>query len=549
MFGVIDTANDTPTLDTPLTVTTTEPDVAPDGTDVTIMVGLQVMAVAVVPLNVTVLVPCVDPKFVPVIVTDAPTTPVVGERLLTFGVGSTVKDTPELATPLTVTTTLPVVALLGTETAILVPLQLVGVVVVPLNVTVLVPCVDPKFVPVIITDVPTAPELTERLVMLGVGNTVNDTPALATPLTVTTTEPVVAPDGTATAMLVPFQLVGVAVAPLNVTVLVACVDPKFVPVIVTDVPAVPEVGERVVMLGVGNTVNDTPTLATPLTVTTTFPVVAPLGTGTAMLVPPQLVGVAAVPLNVTVLVPCVDPKFVPVIVTDAPIALDVGERLEMLGVGNTVNDTPELATPLTVTSTLPVVAPLGTATAMLVPLQLVGVAAVPLNITVLVPCVEPKFVPVIVTDVPTAPELTERLVMLGVGNTVNDVPALATPLTVTTTFPVVAPDGTGTAMLVPLQLVGVAVVPLNVTVLVPCGEPKLVPVIVTAVPTAPEDTERLVMVGVGNTVNDVPALAIPLTVTTTLPVVAPLGTGTAMLVPLQLVGVAAVPLNITVLVP
>jgi hypothetical protein len=104
---------------------------------------------------------------------------------------------------------------------------------------------------------------------------------------------------------------------------------------------------------------------------------------------------------------------------------------------------------------------------MLVPLQLVGVAAVPLNITVLVPCVEPKFVPVIVTDVPTAPELTERLVMLGVGNTVNDVPALAIPLTVTTTLPVVAPLGTGTAMLVPLQLVGVAAVPLNITVLVP----------------------------------------------------------------------------------
>lgn len=47
----------------------------------------------------------------------------------------------------------------------------------------------------------------------------------------------------------------------------------------------------------------TPLLATPLTVTTTFPLVAPLGTGTAMLVALQLVGVAAVPLNVTVLDP------------------------------------------------------------------------------------------------------------------------------------------------------------------------------------------------------------------------------------------------------
>jgi hypothetical protein len=44
---------------------------------------------------------------------------------------------------------------------------------------------------------------------------------------------------------------------------------------------------------------------------------------------------------------------------------------------------------------------------------------------------------------------------------------LATPPTVTTTLPVVAANGTGTVMLVALQLVGVASVPLNVTVLVP----------------------------------------------------------------------------------
>jgi hypothetical protein len=50
---------------------------------------------------------------------------------------------------------------------------------------------------------------------------------------------------------------------------------------------------------------------------------------------------------------------------------------------------------------------------MLVALQLVGVATVPLNVTVLVPCVVPKLVPAIVTDVPRAPEFGVRLVMLG----------------------------------------------------------------------------------------------------------------------------------------
>jgi len=73
---------------------------------------------------------------------------------------------------------------------------------------------------------------------------------------------------------------------------------------------------------------------------------------------------------------------------------------------------------------------------------------------------------VIVTDVPIAPEEAERLVMLG-GMTVNAIPLLGTPPTVTTTMPVVAPVGTGTMTLVALQLVGVAGVPLNVTVLVP----------------------------------------------------------------------------------
>ena len=65
-------------------------------------------------------------------------------------------------------------------------------------------------------------------------------------------------------------------------------------------------------------------------------------------------------------------------------------------------------------------------------------------------------------------------------------PLLATPPTVTTTFPVVAPVGTLATMLVALQLVGLAVVPLNVTVLVPCVAAKFAPVIVTAVPTGPD---------------------------------------------------------------
>jgi len=61
-------------------------------------------------------------------------------------------------------------------------------------------------------------------------------------------------------------------------------------------------------------------------------------------------------------------------------------------------------------------------------------------------------------------------------------------------------------MLVLLQLVGVAVMPLNVTVLLPCVEPKFVPVIVTAVPTGPPPGGLNVLIA-GVTVKAEPLLA------------------------------------------
>src|SRR6266853_3070703 len=437
----------TPLLATPLTVTTTFPVVAPAGTGTVMLVALQLVGVPAVPLNVTVLVPCVAPKFAPLIVTDVPTTPVVGLKLAMLGAGTvTVKLTPLLATPPTVTTTFPLVAPVGTAAVMLVAFQLVAVAETPLNFTVLVPCVAPKFAPLIVTDAPTKPDVGFKLAMLGAGIvTVKLTPLLATPPTVTTTFPLVAPVGTAAVMLVALHAVSVAPTPLNVTVLVPCVAPKFAPLIVTAAPTTPEVGFKPVTLGTSTvTVKPTPLLATPPTVTTTLPLVAPAGTGTEMLVALQLVGVAAIPLNFTVLVPCVAPKFAPLIVTDVPITPDVGFKLEILGAGTvTVKLTPLLATPPTVTTTFPLVAPVGTAAVMLVALQLVAVAETPLNFTVLVPCVAPKFAPLIVTDAPTKPDVGFKLAMLGAGIvTVKLTPLLATPPTVTTTFPLVAPVGT-----------------------------------------------------------------------------------------------------------
>src|SRR5215467_12390847 len=87
----------------------------------------------------------------------------------------------------------------------------------------------------------------------------------------------------------------------------------------------------------------------------------------------------------------------------------------MVGVAVTVKADPLLATPPTVTTTLPVVAPAGTTATIDVALQLViEVAVVPLNFTVLVPCVAPKLEPLIVTELPTDPEVRERVAIEGV---------------------------------------------------------------------------------------------------------------------------------------
>ena len=153
----------------------------------------------------------------------------------------------------------------------------------------------------------------------------------------------------------------------------------------------------------------------------------------------------------------------------------------------TVKPTPLLATPPTVTTTAPVLAPSGTGATIEVSLQLSGSASVPANSTVLVPSLAPKFVPLISTLVPTAPEAGLSPLIAGAGTvTVKPTPLLATPSTVTTTAPVLAPSGTRAVIRVSLQLEGSASVPANSTVLVPSLPPKFAPLISTLVPTGPE---------------------------------------------------------------
>jgi hypothetical protein len=183
----------------------------------------------------------------------------------------------------------------------------------------------------IVTGVPTAPEIGLMLTMLGM--TEKLTPLLATEPTVTTTLPLVAPGGTGTTMLELLQLVGMVPIPLKVTELPPCMELKPVPAIVTEAPIWANEGVSEAMLGLGGvTVKVIPLLAVPPTLTTIFPVAAAAGTAAVITVLLQLVIiVAAAPLNVTVLSPCEDPKFAPEIVTSELMGPAMGLIEVMLG--------------------------------------------------------------------------------------------------------------------------------------------------------------------------------------------------------------------------
>src|SRR5256885_934739 len=111
---------------------------------------------------------------------------------------------------------------------------------------------------------------------------------------------------------------------------------------VTEVPTIPNVGDKLVIEGTGTTLKMTALLDCPPTVTTTLPVAAPGGIGATMLVALQFKGDAIVPLKLTVLVPCVAPKFVPAIVMEVPATPEFGDKLLMLGGGTTAKLTPLL---------------------------------------------------------------------------------------------------------------------------------------------------------------------------------------------------------------
>jgi hypothetical protein len=187
--------------------------------------------------------PVAPVKFVPVIVTVVPIVPLDGVNKLMCGV--TVKLAVDTAEPKElVSVTGPLVAPLGTLALNCVS-EIAHIVVagVPLKLT---PVVPVKFVPLSVTVQSTDPFPGEKLLIVGAldESTVNGVPLKLQPVpqgVVTLSEPVAAPPGTVAVICVSESTVKLAATRLKA----ARVAPvKFVPVIVTVVPAAPLLGVK-----------------------------------------------------------------------------------------------------------------------------------------------------------------------------------------------------------------------------------------------------------------------------------------------------------------
>lgn len=292
---------------------------------------------------------------------------------------------------------------------------------VPLNATAEAP-VSP--VPVIVTAVPTNPLVGLKPVIVGVGDasTVNAAFALP-PGAVTVIVPLVAPAGTIVLIWVSPLSVKVAPVVLNVTPDVP-VNPD--PVITTPAPITAWLGLTFVIEGGAGavTVNDAVEVAPPPGVATVIGPLPPAPLGTVALICASLFTVKVgcdVPLKATP-VALVNPD--PEICTIVPTGPLAGLKLEIRGC--TVNGVAEVAVPPGVVTLIePVVAPVGTVVLMWESSVNVKAAVAPLNVTAETPV---KWVPLIVTPVPSVPAVGLKLPIVGGGVELPNLNVAMTPV-------------------------------------------------------------------------------------------------------------------------
>lgn len=236
------------------TATVIVPLVAPEGTVTVNCVAVAAETEAAVPLNFTVLDEVVALKLFPVIVTVVPTAPLAGLKLVIVGKREvTVKLEADVAVlEPTATVMTPLVAPEGMVTTNCVDVADETEADIPLNFTVFDDAVVLKLVPVIVTVDPSVPVAGLKLAIVGTGSVTvkpeGDVAVFAP--TATVMVPLVAPEGTVTVNCVEVAEEIDAATPLNFTVFDAAVVLKLVPVIVTVVPSVPDVGLKPVIVGV-----------------------------------------------------------------------------------------------------------------------------------------------------------------------------------------------------------------------------------------------------------------------------------------------------------
>ena len=253
-------------------------------------------------------------------------------------------------------------------------------------------------------------------------------------------------------------MTGVQTCALPILNLTAFTDMNDVPVMVTLWPIAPLPGVKEVMVGTPITLklDELEPVPTGETMDMT-PLVAAAGTIAVILMDELTVKLEAptsVPLNFTAETLT---KSVPLITTDVPVGPLVGVNEVIAGKPRIVNDVGLVPKPAGVVTVIkPLEAPAGTLAVICVgelTVKFAATTSVVLNFT---DDTFIKFVPVIVTEAPTAPEAGVKVVTVGGPITVK-LDALAPEPTIVSTeiFPVNAPAGT--VALISVSLVTVMV--------------------------------------------------------------------------------------------
>lgn len=425
-------------------VTVMTPVVAPFGTVVSITVGDKIWKLETTPLKATEVVPR---KLVPAMKIGFENDPEAADTPAMVGAApGVIVKAVVLALPLGVTTVIgPVVAPAGTSTESCVSVDEIsaGLTTAPLNVTAEI--LD-KPLPVMMTRLPTTPLPGVKPVITGAAGVKLVLLRTVPPGVVIEMGPAVTPKGTCAEICVEERTRNEVEASLNETSLAFV---KFVPVIITVEPLAPVVGVKLVSVGAatGRTLKFVAEVAKPPLVTTVMgPVVALNGTVARICEAESTEKLPDTPLKSTWET---FENFVPTIVTVEPANPLPGPKLLIVGAKTgavlTVKFPVLVAMPEVLTTAMgPVVAPLGTLTVIWV-----GELTVKLPVRALLnnTSVTPiKFVPVIVTEVPEAPLLGVKPVIVGIAADAVGVKlvALATkpPGVVTVIGPAVAPAGT-----------------------------------------------------------------------------------------------------------